>query len=107
MKWTKIKEKLNMKILIDTTDNNILIIEKCGNSYKYSSTKKTDQFLKLLKISKFDKYKNNINNVDVNTGPGGYTSTRIGVAIANVINNLYLDNKEIYLPKYKKRDRGY
>ncbi|KKP89103.1 MAG: hypothetical protein UR93_C0002G0005 [Berkelbacteria bacterium GW2011_GWA2_35_9] len=96
-----------MKLLIDTTENNKLIVEKNSKSYKYFNNDKTDQYLKLFKKSKFDEDKKSIKKVEVNTGPGGYTSTRIGVAIANVINNLFLENKKIFKPKYRKGDRGY
>jgi len=68
---------------------------------------KVIKYLKLFKKSKFDEDKKSIKKVEVNTGPGGYTSTRIGVAIANVINNLFLENKKIFKPKYRKGDRGY
>ncbi|PIP51220.1 hypothetical protein COY43_00710 [Candidatus Berkelbacteria bacterium CG_4_10_14_0_8_um_filter_35_9_33_8] len=96
-----------MKILIDTTEENKLTVEKANKIYQYSNHKKTDQYLKFLKISEFNSAKKNIKKVEVNTGPGGYTSTRIGVAIANVINNLFLDNNKIFKPKYRKGDKGY
>lgn len=96
-----------MKIIIDTTENNKLVVEKDSHNYQYSNDKKIDQFLRLLSKSIFNDVKNDINKVQVNTGPGGYTSTRTGVAIANVINNLFLENKKIFLPRYRKCDKGY
>lgn len=95
-----------MKIYIDTTEKNRLVIEKGSVSNHYSNNKMTDQFLVLISNS-IDNKKNDILKVEVNTGPGGYTSTRIGVAIANVINNLFLENNKIFLPKYKRHDMGY
>lgn len=95
-----------MKIYIDTTEKNRLVIEKGSVSNHYSNNKMTDQFLILLSKS-IDNKKNDLLKVDVNTGPGEYTSTRIGVAIANVINNLFLEKNKIFLPKYRKCDKGY
>ena len=103
----KIKELLIMKLSIDTTDKNRLSIISGNKKHEYSNDEKTDQYLKLLEKSKFDKNKNGLKKVEVNTGPGGYTSTRISVTIANVINNLFLEKNRIFRPKYRKGDKGY
>ena len=79
------------RIVIDTTDNTRTLIKLEADSYsdEIIEPAKPRTQATLLLIEKILK-KNNINKKDldeilVNTGPGSFTGTRVGVAIANAL----------------------
>ncbi|MBP9716898.1 MAG: hypothetical protein KBD51_03060 [Candidatus Levybacteria bacterium] len=79
------------RIVIDTTDNTktLIKLEVDSHSDEIIEPAKPRTQATLLLIEKILK-KNNINKKDldeilVNTGPGSFTGTRVGVAIANAL----------------------
>lgn len=104
--------KLNLKI--DSTNIENITVELTGASKSISklneSQKKGSQVL-LPMIDKILK-KNNIKpsdicSIEVNAGPGSFTGTRVGVAIANALGfalNIPVNGKKgkIVLPIYDK-----
>lgn len=79
------------KLIIDTTDNSKTTVELWMEKKKDSVTEKSvpKSQITLLLVDKILK-KNNlkpteIGEIEVNTGPGSFTGTRVGVAIANAL----------------------
>lgn len=79
------------KLIIDTTDTNNTLIRLETNDFKdeIKSERQTRSQDALIIIEKILK-KNNINSseideIEVNSGPGSFTGTRVGVAIANAL----------------------
>ncbi len=79
------------KLIIDTTDRNITTVKltygKKTDELKEKSLPKSqtvllliDKILKRNKLSPFE-----IEEIEVNAGPGSFTGTRVGVAIANAL----------------------
>lgn len=99
------------KLIIDTTDNKITTIkleiggtiDQISQQAKPKSQTALILIDKILKRNKLSPAK--IDQIEVNTGPGSFTGTRVGVAIANAL-GFGLDvkvngkkSKEV-LPKY-------
>lgn len=100
-----------MKLYIDTRDRkkiNIAISEKKIIISKANSQINSDTVLSLLKkaLSDLDLGIDKITEIEVERGPGSYTGTRIGVAIANALSfalQIPINGKEISSiesPKY-------
>ena len=79
------------KLIIDTTDNSKTTIELHYESKKDIITEKSipksqSTLLIIDKILKKNGLKpTQIEEIEVNTGPGSFTGTRVGVAIANAL----------------------
>ena len=79
------------KLIIDTTDNAQTVIKlQIGKKIdEVKSTRKTKSQNTLILIEKIIQRNNlklnDIEEVEVNTGPGSFTGTRVGVAIANAL----------------------
>ena len=79
------------KLIIDTTDNAQTVIKlQIGKKIdEIKSTRKTKSQNTLILIEKIIQRNNlklnDIEEVEVNTGPGSFTGTRVGVAIANAL----------------------
>lgn len=104
-----------MILKIDTTKTEKITVEledkKTGiKDNVFEKQKKGSQVLlpliaKILKKNKKD-FKD-LTEIEVNTGPGSFTGTRVGVTVANVLGyalNLPVNGKKgkIALPKYSK-----
>jgi tRNA threonylcarbamoyladenosine biosynthesis protein TsaB len=98
------------KLIIDTTDNNKtsvkLQIEELTDTLTEENIPKSQNTLnlidKILKRSNLNPTE--IDEIEVNSGPGSFTGTRVGVAIANAL-GFGLDvkvngNKKSVTPKY-------
>jgi len=79
------------KLIIDTTDNAQTVIKlQIGEKIdEVKSTRRTKSQTTLLLIEeiikKNDLKLSDLDEVEVNTGPGSFTGTRVGVAIANAL----------------------
>lgn len=77
-----------MKLYIDTSDREKIILKIDEKKFETSSKNKNSQ--KLLPFIDKTLKKNNLSindiaEIKVNTGPGSFTGLRVGVAIANAI----------------------
>lgn len=96
-----------MKLYIDTSDRNKIIIGINDKKYEEKAYEMSSQKL-LPFIEEVLKKENltpkDITNVEVNTGPGSFTGLRVGVAVANTVgfvlgvpvNNLKTETKIKY-----------
>ena len=77
-----------MKLYLDSTDNKKVIISLDGEEFvrEYTSPREQDVlfFLNTL-LEKKSKSLNDVNEIEVNPGPGSFTGSRVGVAIANAL----------------------
>lgn len=77
-----------MKLFIDTTDRNKIIIgiddKKFENEAKEKSSQRLLPFIEEL-LKKENKNTKDISEINVNTGPGSFTGIRVGVAVANTL----------------------
>lgn len=79
------------KLIIDTTDSNITTVKLDidGMVDELSAERKTSSQQTLILIEKLlkknDLSPSEIGEISVNTGPGSFTGTRVGVAIANAL----------------------
>ena len=79
------------KIIIDTTDNKETTIElqykQIRDKITEKSKPKSQVTLQIIdKILKKNQVKpTDLEEIEVNTGPGSFTGTRVGVAIANAL----------------------
>jgi len=77
-----------MKLYIDTTDGEEIVIGIDGNKYKTETKKEKSQ--KLLpfideKLKENDLSIEDISEIEVEIGPGSFTGIRVGVSVANTI----------------------
>lgn len=104
-----------MILHIDTTDTKNIITELIDTKSKKSTRLITDQkigtqvllpqIIKTLKDNKMTL--NDITKIEVNPGPGSFTGTRVGVAVANALGfalSAPVNGKKgkIVLPVYEK-----
>ena len=79
------------KLIIDTTNNSkttveLRLKEKTDIISRKSVPKSQSTLLLIDKLLKKNKLKvTDIEEIEVNTGPGSFTGTRVGVAIANAL----------------------
>ena len=77
-----------MKLYLDSTDNKKVVIRLDGEESvnEYDSPREQDVlfFLNSL-LEKKNKSLDDVTDVEVNPGPGSFTGSRIGVAIANAL----------------------
>ncbi len=79
------------KLIIDTTDNKLTVIKLMTGKIEVElkspqKTKSQETLLLIEKIAKKNNMKlSEIDEIIVNTGPGSFTGTRIGVSIANAL----------------------
>jgi len=77
-----------MKLYLDSTDNKKVIISLDDEEFvrEYTSPREQDVlfFLNTL-LEKKSKSLNDVNEIEVNPGPGSFTGSRVGVAIANAL----------------------
>ena len=77
-----------MKLFLDSTDNKKVIIRLDGEEFvnKYDSPREQDVLLFLNGLlEKKNKSLDDVAEVEVNPGPGSFTGSRVGVAIANAL----------------------
>lgn len=77
-----------MKLFIDSSNNTKTIIRIDGQEFVSEVSSPRDQDVFTLIKSSFEKLGFNpqdITEIEVNTGPGSFTGTRIGVSIANAL----------------------
>ena len=77
-----------MKLYLDSTDNKKVILRLDGEEFvrEYDSPRDQDVlfFLHGL-LEKKEKSLDDVTEIEVNPGPGSFTGSRIGVAIANAL----------------------
>lgn len=104
-----------MILKIDTTKNNEVVVElvdpltkksdKLLKPQKFGSQALLPLIVKILKKNRKDFF--DLSQVEVNRGPGSFTGTRVGVAVANSLGfalNIPINGKKgkIVLPVYTK-----
>ncbi|OGH48105.1 MAG: hypothetical protein A3A51_01280 [Candidatus Levybacteria bacterium RIFCSPLOWO2_01_FULL_39_10] len=98
------------KLILDTTDSKktTVKLEIDGKTEELTESNKPKSQITLILIDKLFKKNNlkpkDIDEIEVNTGPGSYTGTRVGVSIANAFGfglNIPINKKKKQaLPKY-------
>jgi len=97
------------KLIIDTADNkkttiklifgeNSDILEREAKPKSQTALVMIDEILKMNGLTPQD-----LNSIEVNCGPGSFTGTRVGVAIANTFGfglNIKVNGKPLVEPKY-------
>ena len=77
-----------MKLYIDSTDNQKTVIRLDNAEYVNSVTNPREQnilgFIQTT-LASLGKTAQDITEIEVNPGPGSFTGTRVGVAIANAL----------------------
>lgn len=77
-----------MKLLIDTTDREKIVVgidgEKFETKVKEKSSQKLLPFIDHVLRTEGMSVKD-ISEIEVNTGPGSFTGIRVGVAVANAL----------------------
>ncbi|MEK7497902.1 MAG: tRNA (adenosine(37)-N6)-threonylcarbamoyltransferase complex dimerization subunit type 1 TsaB [Patescibacteria group bacterium] len=77
-----------MKLYIDTSDREKIIVGVDGEMFTDKSTERASQRLLVFIDEVLEKKKkklNNITEIEVNTGPGSFTGLRVGVSVANAL----------------------
>lgn len=101
----KINSTNREEITVELTDPDSGKTKKLTQKQKLGSQVLLPMIVKILKNNK--KKFLDLTAIEVNTGPGSFTGTRVGVAIANALGyalNLPVNNKKgkIAEPKYEK-----
>ena len=98
-----------MKLYIDSTDNQKTVISLDNTEYVNSVTNPREQnILRFIQeaLTSIGRTPQDITEIEVNPGPGSFTGTRVGVAIANALGyalRLPINNKSILIePVYSK-----
>lgn len=77
-----------MKLYLDTTDNKKTLVKLDGQEFieEYQSPRE-QQILSVIDkaLKKVEADKKDIDSIEVNPGPGSFTGTRVGVAVANAL----------------------
>lgn len=108
-----------MELLIDTTERGVIILELHAGTKKLASLKKfthkisEDLLVELARLLQKKKLLlSEVGKILVNPGPGGFSSTRTGVAVANALGlALHVPVadfktgtiREVILPKYDRQ----
>src|SRR3989344_9102482 len=77
-----------MKLTIDTSDREKIIIEIDGKKFETSAKEeKSQKLLPFIEetIKKEGTSIDKITEIEVNTGPGSFTGLRVGVSVANTL----------------------
>ncbi len=77
-----------MKLFIDTSNSEKILIKLSGKKYTEASRKqKAQRLLPLIEesLKKQNKTIKDITEIEVFTGPGSFTGLRVGVSIANAL----------------------
>lgn len=77
-----------MKLYLDTTDNTKTIVKIDDKEFvKNYSTPRDQQVLRVIDeaLIKVGATKEDLTSIQVNPGPGSFTGTRVGVAVANAL----------------------
>lgn len=77
-----------MKLHIDTSDAEKIVIEIDGERFETESRQNKSQMLLpfiVEKLSGQGKTLHDITEISVNKGPGSYTGLRVGISVANAI----------------------
>ena len=77
-----------MKLFIDTSDSEKIVIGLDGQRFETQSKKEKAQRLLPFIIETLEnsgKLIDDITEIEVNTGPGSFTGLRVGVSVANAI----------------------
>lgn len=97
------------KLIIDTTDNKkttirLRIGRKSDEITKTAKPKSQTALIIIDQLIKRNSLKpSEIDEIEVNTGPGSFTGTRVGVSIANALGfglNVRVNKKALATPKY-------
>ena len=103
-----------MILKLKTTDPKTILVELFENSKKIDALSKnqiigSQVLLPLINqmLKKHEKKLVDVTSIEVGTGPGSFTGTRVGVAVANALGfslNIPVNGKKgkIALPKYAK-----
>lgn len=93
-----------MELEIDTTEHGRLKLELDGKRLDKKVEGLSESLLpELRKFLRKNKIKlGDLKKISVNPGPGGFSSTRTGVATANALNFVLGLSEKIVLPKYGK-----
>lgn len=83
---------MKRRLLIDTTSNKQIVVGLMINSSQYWIKRKIEAQKAQVTLPLIDKLLkkhglrvNDINRIEVNTGPGSFTGIRVGMAIANAL----------------------
>ena len=103
-----------MTLKLKTTDPKTILVELFENDKKIDALSKnqiigSQVLLPMINqiLKKHEKKLVDVTSIEVDTGPGSFTGTRVGVAIANALGfalNIPVNGKKgkIALPKYAK-----
>lgn len=77
-----------MKLYIDTSDSEVVIIKLDDKKFETAAREKKSQKLLPFIVETFEKEGKKIEDIteiEVNTGPGSFTGLRVGVSVANAL----------------------
>ena len=101
----KINTTEREKVTVELTDQKSVIKDQLVQTQKLGSQVLLPMIVKILKKNKLSF--SDLTGIEVNVGPGSFTGTRVGVAVANTLGfalNIPVNNKKgkIVLPVYEK-----
>lgn len=79
---------MDMKLYIDTSNSDKLLIKIDGNEYSSKMIDRKSQALLpfiVETLEKENKKLEEISNIEINPGPGSFTGLRVGFAVANAL----------------------
>lgn len=77
-----------MKLYIDTSDSQVVVIKLDDKKFETKAREKKSQKLLPFIVETFKKQGKeftDITEIEVNTGPGSFTGLRVGVSVANAL----------------------